>query len=84
MRFRFLTVVFEVLKFVFDISTVLYDVLRVVLRVLKVANSCGSVSNSCVRGFTCVSVEILIPSSLCLPHTSDNFVTTTLTTLKAP
>jgi hypothetical protein len=76
-RFHFLTVVF-------DVPTVVYEVLRVVLEVLTVVNSCGCVSNSCVCGFAYVSVEILLPSSVCLPHTSDNFESITLTTVKAP
>jgi hypothetical protein len=76
-RFHFLTVVFEVLK-------VVYEVLRFVLEVLTVVNSCGCVSNSCVFGFAYVSVEMLLPSSVCPPHTSNHFESITLTTVKFP
>ena len=84
MRFDFLTVVSEVLKVVFDVSAVLCEFLRVVLEIFTVVNSCGCVSSNCVRGFAFVSVESLIPSSVCLLYTSDHFESTTLTTVKAP
>jgi len=83
-RFHFLTVAFEVLKVVSGVCTVLYEFLRVVLEIFTVVNSCGSVSSNCVLGFAFVSVESLIPSSVCLPYTSDHFESTTLTTVKAP
>ena len=63
--------------------TVVYEVLRVVLEIRTVVKSCGCVSNSCVCGFSYVSVEISLPSSVCLPHTSDHFENITLTTVKA-